>query len=99
MSYFTIISQYFYPSEASTSQLLTDLADGLFTKDLEIKVYTGTPCNSEKSKPFAILRSPDPFQKSKSILGKLISSLFFLLGALFFVLFKVEKKRFIVNCL
>ncbi|PHV64200.1 glycosyltransferase family 4 protein [Cyanobacterium aponinum] len=92
MSYFTIISQYFYPSEASTSQLLTDLADGLFTKDLEIKVYTGTPCNSEKSKPFAILRSPDPFQKSKSILGKLISSLFFLLGALFFVLFKVEKK-------
>lgn len=87
-----IISQYFYPSEASTSQLLTDLADGLFTKDLEIEVYTGTPSNSEKSKPFVIFRSPDPFQKSKSILGKLVSSLFFLLGALFFIIFKVDKK-------
>ncbi|MGI0480990.1 glycosyltransferase family 4 protein [Geminocystis sp. CENA526] len=87
-----IISQYFYPSEASTSQLLTDLADGLFAKGLKIKIYTGTPSNGEKSKPFTILRSPDPFQKSKSILGKLVSSLFFLLGALFFVLFKVDKR-------
>jgi glycosyltransferase involved in cell wall biosynthesis len=92
MSSITIISQYFYPSEASTSQLLTDLADGLYGQNFKIKVYTGTPSNSEKSKPLLIFRSPDPFQKNQSILGKLVSSLFFLLGALFFVIFKVDKK-------
>jgi glycosyltransferase involved in cell wall biosynthesis len=87
-----IISQYFYPSEASTSQLLTDLAEGLFENNLEVKVYTGTFSHSEKLKPFSIIRSPDPFQNSKSIFGKLISSLFFLVGAILYVIFKVDKK-------
>lgn len=92
MSSITIISQYFYPSEASTSQLLTDLAEALFSNNLDIKVYTGTSSLNEPLKPFTIFRSPAPFPKSKSILDKLVSSLFFLLGALFFVLFKVNKR-------
>ncbi|BAQ64651.1 glycosyltransferase family 4 protein [Geminocystis sp. NIES-3709] len=87
-----IISQYFYPSHASTSQLLTDLADGLFRENIPLKVYTGTPSNHQEIKPFQIVRSPDPFQNSKSIFGKLISSVFFLVGALFYVTFKLNRK-------
>ena len=86
-----IISQYFYPSHASTSQLMTDLANGLLEHNHNVKVYTGTPCNSHELKNLKITRSLDPLQSSKSILGKLISSLFFLVGALFYVTFKVNK--------
>lgn len=87
-----IISQYFYPSHASTSQLMTDLARGLADSDYTVKVYTGTPSNSnELNYDLQIMRSPDPFQESKSIFGKLVSSLFFLCGALFYVIFKVDK--------
>lgn len=86
-----IISQYFYPSHASTSQLMTDLANGLAESNYNVKVYTGTPCNSNELKNLKITRSPDPLQSSKSILGKLVSSLFFLIGALSYIISKVDK--------
>lgn len=93
-----IISQYFYPSYASTSQLMTDLACGLADRNYHVRVYTGTPSSSLEPSlslefdKVKITRSPDPLQSSKSILGKLVSSLFFLVGALFYVIFKVDKK-------
>lgn len=86
-----LISQYFYPSHASTSQLVTDLASGLADRNYDIRVYTGTPSSFPELDKVQITRSPDPLQSSKSILGKLVSSLFFLLGALFYVTFKVNK--------
>ena len=86
-----IISQYFYPSHASTSQLMTDLAGGLADRNYDVRVYTGTASFSPELDKVQITRSPDPLQSSKSILGKLISSLFFLVGALFYVTFKVDK--------
>jgi glycosyltransferase involved in cell wall biosynthesis len=86
-----IISQYFYPSHASTSQLMTDLARGLVERNYDVRVYTGTPSSSLKFDKVNITRSPDPLQSSKSILGKLVSSFFFLVGALFYVTFKVNK--------
>ena len=92
MKAIVIISQYFYPSHASTSQLITDLARGLVNRNHAVRVYTGTPSSSLKFDKFEITRSPDQLQSSKSILGKLISSLFFLVGALFYVIFKVNKK-------
>ena len=33
-----IISQYFYPSHASTSQLMTDLAGGLADRNYDVRV-------------------------------------------------------------
>lgn len=87
-----IISQYFYPSHASTSQLMTDLARGLVERNYDVRVYTGTPSSSLKFDKVNITRSPDPLQSSKSILGKLVSSLFFLVGSLFYITFKVDKK-------
>lgn len=86
-----IISQYFYPSHASTSQLMTDLAKGLVEFDYDVKVYTGTSSNAQELSQLHVTRSPDPLQSSKSILGKLVSSLFFLGGALFYVVFSVNK--------
>jgi glycosyltransferase involved in cell wall biosynthesis len=85
-----IISQYFYPSHASTSQLMTDLAEGLADRNYDVKVYTGTSSNVQDLELIQITRSPDPLQSRKSILGKLVSSLFFLIGALFYVTFKVN---------
>jgi glycosyltransferase involved in cell wall biosynthesis len=87
-----IVSQYFYPSHASTSQLMTDLAMGLVDRNYDVRIYTGTPSSSLEFDKVQIKRSPDLLQSSKSILGKLISSLFFLVGALFYVIFKVNKK-------
>ena len=71
-----IISQYFYPSHASTSQLMTDLTNGLVDKNYDIKVYTGTPSNSQELSQLNITRSHNPFQFSKNILEKLVSRLF-----------------------
>jgi len=86
-----IISQFFYPSHASTSQLITDLAIGLKKQSYNVKIYTGTPSDSQEFHRIQVTRSPDLLQSSKSILGKLVSSLFFLIGALFHVTFKVHK--------
>ena len=87
-----IVSQYFYPSHASTSQLMTDLARGIVNRNYDVRVYTGTSSSSLEFDKVKITRSPDPLQSSKSILGKLVSSLFFLVGSLFYVIFKVNKK-------
>ena len=87
-----ILSQYFYPSQASTSQLMTDLGSGLADRNYDVRVYTGTPSSSPELNKVQITRSPDPLQSSKSILGKLVSSLFFLVGSLFYIIFKVDKK-------
>lgn len=87
-----IISQYFYPSHASTAQLMTDLAKGLANCNYKVKVYTGTSSHVQDLEQIQITRSPDPLQSSKSILGKLTSSLFFLVGALFYVIFYINKQ-------
>jgi hypothetical protein len=69
-----IISQYFYPSHASTSQLMTDLANGLADRNYDVRVYTGTSSSSLEFDKIQITRSPDPFQPS---IGKLVNSLLF----------------------
>ena len=71
---------------------MTDLARGLVNRNYDVRVYTGTPSSSLEFDKVEITRSPDPLQSSKSILGKLISYLFFLVGALSYVIFKVNKK-------
>lgn len=90
MEQITIITQYFYPSHAATAQLMTDLAKGLSQKGYQVNIFTGTQAKdttSELSNQAIINRAFSPIAASTSILSKIISSIFFLLGAFKYVIF------------
>ena len=89
MEQITIITQYFYPSHAATAQLMTDLAKGLSQKGYQVNIFTGTQAKDttpELSNQAIINRAFSPIAASTSILSKIISSIFFLLGALKYVI-------------
>ena len=89
MEQITIITQYFYPSHAATAQLMTDLAKGLSQKGYQINIFTGTQAKDttpELSNQAIINRAFSPIAASTSILSKIISSIFFLLDALKYVI-------------
>lgn len=82
MKALSILSQHFYPSHASTAQLLTDLALGLAKEDFHIQIFTSSPQADAPaliSSNLTLHRFPLPLLKSHSILGKAFASLFFLL--------------------
>jgi len=88
-----IITQYFYPSLASTAQLITDLARGLSNRDYSVKVFTGSKSSAitpESLNQVEVTRSLSPFQQSHSLFGKITSSLFFLLGGLRYIILRVS---------
>ncbi|MEI1376496.1 glycosyltransferase family 4 protein [Nostoc sp. UHCC 0926] len=90
MEQITILTQYFYPSHAATAQLMTDLAKGLSQKGYQVNIFTGTQAKdttSELSNQAIINRAFSPIPASTSILSKIIISIFFLLGALKYVIF------------
>ncbi|MEH2051622.1 glycosyltransferase family 4 protein [Nostoc sp.] len=92
MEKITIITQYFYPNHAATAQLMTDLAKGLSQKGYQVNIFTGTQGNNttpELSNQITIYRAFSPITASSSILSKVISSVFFLLGALRYVIFSL----------
>ncbi|MBG1260310.1 glycosyltransferase family 4 protein [Nostoc commune] len=92
MEQITIITQYFYPSHAATAQLITDLAKGLSQKGYQVNIFTGTHANNttpELSNQITIYRAFSPITASSSILSKVISSIFFLLNALKYVIFSL----------
>ncbi|WP_375467426.1 glycosyltransferase family 4 protein [uncultured Nostoc sp.] len=94
MEQITIITQYFYPSHAATAQLMTDLAKGLSQKGYQINIFTGTQAKdttSELSNQAIINRAFSPIAASSSILSKIISSIFFLLGAFKYVIFLLPR--------
>jgi len=93
MSEVTIFSQFFEPSLASTSQLMTDLAKGIAQRGYIVHVFTAIQAKKipEAFTNLVVKRSFAPIQNSNNIFGKIISSLFFLIGALFFVLFQQSK--------
>lgn len=85
MPHLTILTQYFYPHPGATSQLMTDLAKGLTHLGYTIHIYTGTQSAQtipESLDKITIHRSFSPVKSSTSILSKITSSLFFLLGAI-----------------
>ena len=89
MEQITIITQYFYPSHAATAQLMTDLAKGLSQKGYQVNIFTGTQAKyttPELSNKAIINRAFSPIAASTSILSKIISSIFFLLDALKYVM-------------
>ena len=94
MNQISILTQYFYPSQASTAQLMTDLAKGLSQHDYELNIFTGTKSNLDVPDFLAqvkIIRAFSPIQSSTSIFSKITSSIFFLVGALRYVMFIVPS--------
>lgn len=92
MEKIAIITQYFYPSYAATAQLMTDLATGLSQKGYHVDIFTGSQANHTKpalSNLLTVQRAFSPIASSTSILSKGISSIFFLLGGLKYLLFSL----------
>ncbi|MEB3178529.1 MAG: glycosyltransferase family 4 protein [Nostocaceae cyanobacterium] len=84
MQQITILTQYFYPDQGATSQLITDLAKGLSQLGYTVNIFTGT--QSQKTTPeslnqITIHRSFSPIKSSTSIFSKISSSLFFFVSA------------------
>lgn len=89
-----IISQYFYPSLASTAQLMTDLASGLSKEGYRVKVFTGCKLSDiepEFLQQVEVRRSLSLFSREHTILAKITSSLFFIIGAFLYIIFNVNK--------
>jgi glycosyltransferase involved in cell wall biosynthesis len=84
MHQITIFTQYFYPHQGATSQLITDLAKGFSHLGYTINIFTSTQSQQTTPKSLSkinICRSFSPIKSSTSIISKISSSLFFLIGA------------------
>ncbi|MDD1418383.1 glycosyltransferase family 4 protein [Dolichospermum sp. ST_sed1] len=85
MQKITILTQYFHPEKGATSQLITDLAKGLSHLGYAVNIFTGA--QSQQATPESLLnqihinRALSPIKSSTSILSKIGSSFFFLIGA------------------
>jgi glycosyltransferase involved in cell wall biosynthesis len=89
MQQITIVTQYFHPNLSATSQLMTDLAKGLSYLGYTVNIFTGTQskqATSEVLNQININRAFSPIKSSTSILSKISSSLFFLLGAFTYII-------------
>jgi glycosyltransferase involved in cell wall biosynthesis len=85
-----LLNQFFYPDSAATSQFLTDLARHLAANGHEIRVICGRSSYADPDAmpcpPVQIVRTPDlPFKRG--FLGRILSYLSFLSGALFHGIF------------
>ena len=84
-----ILSQYFFPELISTGQLLTELAEDLVGDGLSSSVVAGQPTYYESSrvpdeieyKGIRILRVGNTQLEKNSVLGKVLNSSTFFLGA------------------
>lgn len=91
----TIFTQYFYPHHGATSQLMTDLAKGLSQHGYTVNIFTETQSKETTPESFSkinINRTFSPVKSSTSIFSKIISSIFFLIGAYWYVIFSVPSK-------
>ena len=94
MQEITIITQYFYPSLFASGQLMTDLASGLSQCGYNVNVFTGSHADGATPEYLInvkINRAFSPVQPSRSFLSKIISSVFFLLGAFSYIIFKQHR--------
>ena len=92
MDKIAIVTQYFFPSQAATSQLMTDLVKGLAEHEIQVNVFTGIQSNGSNSESLNAVKIDRAFATIKSstnIFSKITSSIFFLVGALWYVIFSV----------
>ncbi|MEH1816441.1 MAG: glycosyltransferase family 4 protein [Nostoc sp.] len=95
MQQITIFTEYFYPHHGATSQLMTDLAKGLFHLGYTVNTFTGTKSKQttpESLNQININRAFSPIKSSTSIFSKISSSLFFLLGAFTYIILHQPAK-------
>ena len=93
MKQISILTQYFYPSNSATAQLMTDLANGLSDHNYNLNIFTGTKSNLDVPDfltQVEIIRAFYPVKSSTSIFSKISSSIFFLLGAVGYVMFNLS---------
>jgi glycosyltransferase involved in cell wall biosynthesis len=93
MKQISILTQYFYPSHAATAQLMTDLAKGLSEHDFNLNIFTGTKSNLDVPDfltQVEIIHAFSPIKSSTSIFSKIISSIFFLISAVGYVMFNLS---------
>jgi glycosyltransferase involved in cell wall biosynthesis len=93
MKQIAILTEYFYPHQGATSQLITDLAKGLSHRGYTVNIFTGTQAKqtTPESLNLNINRAFSPIKSSTSIYSKIASSIFFLLGGLWYVIFKLPS--------
>ncbi|MCH4902848.1 glycosyltransferase [Cylindrospermopsis raciborskii CHAB3438] len=99
MHVITIFTQYFYPHHGATSQLITDLAKGLSQHGYTVNIFTETKSKETTPESFSkinIKRAFSPVKSSISIFSKVISSTFFLIGALWYVMFGIPSNTSIL---
>ena len=92
MQQITILTQYFYPSLSATSQLMTDLAKGLSQNGYTVNIFTETQSKDATPESFNKINincTFSPIKSSTSIFSKISSSIFFLLGAVAYVIFNL----------
>lgn len=95
----TIFTQYFYPHHGATSQLITDLAKGLSQHGYTVNIFTETKSKGTTPESFSkinIKRTFSPVKSSINIFSKVISSIFFLIGALWHVIFSIPSNTSIL---
>ena len=93
MQKITIISQYFHPHHGATSQLMTDLAKGFSHLGYTINIFTGSQSKQTTPEPLNTININRAFsliKSSTSIYSKIFSSIFFLLAALWYVIFSIH---------
>jgi len=96
MQEIVIITQYFYPDIASTAQLMTDLAQGLASRNYQVKVFTSSKSgkfnfNDNFLKKVKVIQWKSNIFDDKVILGKSLNSLFFLVISSIYVFKYVHK--------
>lgn len=72
-----IVSQFFYPHEGATSQLITDVYTHFSSEGIRTAVLTSTPHNSTNTETH-IIRLTSPCKTTITLAGKISSSLRFL---------------------
>ena len=100
-----IITIFFYPDEASTASLLTDLAVGLKENGCDVKVYTGQPSygntktklkKRENYKGVEIQRVFNTQFDSRKKLGVLCNGTIFFVSVLWKILLSKEERIFLI---
>lgn len=98
------LTQYFYPEVASTSQLLTELAEDLSKHGLRVAVFTAQPSYNKSQKLLTaesyngiiIRRVWNTHFHRSNILGRLLNELTFVISLIFTLLFtRLEKGVFL----
>jgi glycosyltransferase involved in cell wall biosynthesis len=100
-----LLSQYYYPDSAATGHLMTDLAEGLVKRGIDVMVYTGYPSywgvkkdynHSEYHNGVTIQRLFHFRTDTRTKIGAILHGLSFFTVALFQSLLKPEKRIYVI---